>query len=90
MKNLKAKHILVKHQYEAEDILRLLQRGENFENLALKYSLCSSAQNGGDLGDLFGKKNLDPDFLETLESLKNGQVSPITRTRFGYHLIKRY
>jgi len=88
--SLKAKHILVQHKYEAEDILKLLQKGQEFESLAKKYSQCSSAKNGGDLGDLSGKKNVDSDFLETLESLKVDQISPITRTRFGYHLIKRY
>jgi len=88
--SLKAKHILVQHKYQAEDILKLINQGQEFESLAKKHSQCSSANNGGDLGDLSGKKNVDSDFLETLESLKVGQLSPITRTRFGYHLIKRY
>lgn len=87
---LKAKHILVQHKYEAEDLLKLIQKGQEFETLARKYSLCSSANSGGDLGDLSGKKNVDSDFMETLETLKVGQVSTITRTKFGYHLILRY
>jgi len=90
MKSLNAKHILVKHQYEAEDLLRHLEKGESFENLAQKYSLCSSAKAGGDLGNLSGKKNLDDNFLEALQLLKVGQISKAVRSRFGYHLIMRY
>lgn len=82
------RHILVKHKYEAEDLLRLLQGGQDFAVLAKKYSQCSSAKEGGFLGDLTGKK-LDPDFLEAVEILKPGAVSPPVRSRFGYHLIER-
>ena len=85
---MRVRHILVKHKYEAEDILRLLQSGSEFAALAMKYSQCSSAKQGGDLGDLKGKK-LDPDFFEAVESLKPGKISSPIRTRFGYHLIER-
>lgn len=85
---MRVRHILVKHQYEAEDILRLLQSGKDFSELARKKSLCSSASDGGDLGELKGKKNLDPDFAEALDFLKIGQVSKPIRTKFGYHLIQ--
>ncbi len=88
MKSLRVRHILVKHKYEAEDILRLLQSGNDFAALAIKYSQCSSAKEGGYLGDLVGKK-LDPDFLEAVEILKPGKVSSPVRSRFGYHLIER-
>lgn len=87
---LNARHILLADRVTAIDVLRHLKDGKSFEDLAKKYSQCPSAPQGGDLGNLYGKKNVDPDFLEALELLKPGQVSPITRTRFGYHLIKRY
>lgn len=88
--SLNARHILVPDRITAEDVLRHLKNGKSFEELARKYSQCSSASQGGDLGNLKGKKNVDPDFMAVLESLKPGQVSAITRTRFGYHLIQRY
>ncbi|MFN7262798.1 MAG: peptidylprolyl isomerase [Pseudobdellovibrionaceae bacterium] len=88
---MKLKHILVKHKYEAEDVLRALQGGKSFEEMAQKFSQCSSAKVGGDLGDLSKKKHLlDPDFLEAAEVLKVGQLSPLVRSSFGYHLIVRY
>ena len=87
---MNAKHILVKNKYEAEDILRLLNRGESFEKLAIKFSQCASAPQGGDLGNLSNKKNLDENFKEALDGLKPNEVSSIVRTSFGYHLILRY
>lgn len=86
---MKLRHILLRHQFEAEDVLRHLQSGQEFSALARKYSICSSASAGGDLGDLKGKR-LDPDFEEAAQSLVTGQISSIVRTRFGYHIIQRY
>jgi peptidyl-prolyl cis-trans isomerase C len=82
-------HILVQHRYEAEDILRKLQSSESsFGDLAKKFSQCPSAQQGGDLG-LVAMDRLDSDFAEAAEILKVGAISPVVRTRFGYHLIQR-
>lgn len=89
-KQLNARHILCADRISADDVLRHLKNGKDFQELAKKYSQCPSAPQGGDLGNLFGKKNVDPDFIEALEILKPGQTSGIVRTRFGYHLIQRY
>lgn len=87
---LNARHILCADRVVASDILRHLNNGQDFQELAKKFSQCSSAPQGGDLGNLYGKKNVDSDFMEALEILKPGQTSGIVRTRFGYHLIQRY
>lgn len=89
-KQLNARHILCADRISADDVLRHLKNGKDFQELAKKYSQCPSAPQGGDLGNLFGKKNVDQDFIEALEILKPGQTSGIVRTRFGYHLIQRY
>lgn len=81
-------HILVTHKYEAEDLVKRLDQGAAFEELARKYSTCSSSQQGGDLGKVDDRR-LDADFREALDGLKAGEVSPPVRTRFGYHLIRR-
>lgn len=82
-------HILVKYQYEAEDLLRSLDGGKKFEDLARQFSQCSSAQNGGDLG-LVAVDRFDDDFADAALALKVGQISakPV-RSKFGFHLIKR-
>ncbi len=85
----KFSHILVTHQYEAEDILKLLSKGRPFEELAQRYSNCSSAAAGGDLGEIKPGR-ADEDFETAAFSLKPGHYSskPV-RTKFGYHIILR-
>jgi len=85
---VKPYHILVKHEYEANDIQRMLENGKSFEELAKKFSVCSSSQNGGYLGEVDSKR-LDSDFMDVFDLLKPGQVSKPTRTSFGWHLIKK-
>lgn len=85
---LKAKHILVSHEYEAKDLLKKLQDGKSFEELAKDFSLCSSAADGGDLGE-FGPGMMVQPFEKALLQLKPNEVSGIVKTQFGYHLIKR-
>ena len=82
-------HILVRHEYEALDILRALAAGKSFEELARKHSTCSSASEGGALGS-FARGRMDEDFEDAAFTMKVGEISkkPV-RTKFGYHLIKR-
>ena len=88
---IRAKHILVKHEFEIQDLQRKLREGASFDELARKYSSCPSASVGGDLGDLTKKLNrLDESFREALEKLKAGEISGPVRSSFGYHLIQRY
>lgn len=86
---LRAKHILVKHEYEAKDIQRKLAEGKPFEELARDFSICPSASRGGDLGE-FAKGKMVAAFEGALIKLKEDEVSSIVKTSFGYHLIKRY
>lgn len=83
-----ARHILVDHAYEAADLLRKLKEGAAFEELARKFSKCPSAKQGGDLG-VVGAERLDEDFAEAYRSLSRGEISPVVKTRFGHHLIRR-
>lgn len=81
-------HILFEQKFEADDVLRKLQDGADFFELAKKYSKCPSSSQGGDLG-IIDVRRLDPDFVDAATVIKVGQISPIVRTRFGYHLIKK-
>jgi peptidyl-prolyl cis-trans isomerase C len=85
---LRAKHILVNHEYEAKDILKKLSQGETFEKLAMDYSICSSAKYGGNLGE-FPPGKMVPAFEKALLALKENEISGIVRTQFGHHIIKR-
>jgi peptidyl-prolyl cis-trans isomerase C len=85
---IKALHILVNHEYEASDILKKLNNGESFEKLAEDYSICPSSKNGGSLGE-FKRGKMVPSFDKAAFLLEIGEVSPIIRTQFGFHIIKR-
>lgn len=82
-------HLLTEQRFEAEDYLRKIQAGTPFEEVARKFSKCSSAQAGGDLG-VIDTRRLDPDFADAALQLKPSELSAITRTKFGYHIIKRH
>lgn len=85
---LSASHILVKHEYEAKDILKKLAEGESFEKLAEDFSLCSSAKHQGHLG-IFAPKQMVPAFEQALLLLKDNEISKPIKTQFGYHIIRR-
>jgi len=84
-----AKHILVKDKKLADEILEKLKKDPSqFEKLATEYSIDSSGKNGGDLGFL-EKGTLVPEFEEALNKMeKEGEISPVVKTNYGYHIIK--
>lgn len=86
---VKARHILVEHEHEANDLIKKLGEGKAFEDLAQSFSKCPSGKRGGDLGE-FGKGRMVPAFEEAAFALAVDEVSPPVRTQFGYHLIQRY
>jgi peptidyl-prolyl cis-trans isomerase C len=84
---IKASHILVKTEKEAKDVLTQIKSGGNFEELAKKNSVDSSSAKGGDLG-WFGKGSMVPAFEKAALALKEGQVSEVVKSDFGFHIIK--
>jgi peptidyl-prolyl cis-trans isomerase C len=85
---VRASHILVKTEPEAKEILKQLKGGASFEELAKKNSIDASAgAKGGDLG-WFGKGSMIPEFEKAAFAMKEGELSGIVKTQFGYHIIK--
>ncbi len=79
-------HILVKHEYEAKDVLKKINEGLSFEQAARKFSSCPSAKDGGLLGEFKPGRYVEA-FEEAVVDLKTNKVSSPVRTQFGYHLI---
>ncbi|RKL62529.1 peptidylprolyl isomerase [Thermoanaerobacteraceae bacterium SP2] len=85
---IRASHILVPTEDEANKVLAEIKAGEDFAELAKKYSTDpGSKDKGGDLG-YFGKGKMVPEFEKAAFALKQGEVSQPVKTQFGYHIIK--
>ncbi len=85
---IRCEHILVEKQSQANEILERIKNGESFEELAKQYSLDGSRRSGGDLG-MFGRGVMVKEFEQAAFALKVNEVSPLVKTQFGYHIIKR-
>jgi len=91
--NMHARHILVKEEKDAQDIISTLKPLKDealktkFIELAKTKSTGPSGPKGGDLGT-FSKGQMVPEFSKAAWALQNGQVTmtPV-KTQFGYHVI---
>jgi len=81
-------HIMVKTQAEAEAILKELQAGTHFAELAkAKSQDTGSAEKGGDLGPLRRGQTV-PEFEEEAFRLKDGELSAVIQTQYGFHILR--
>ncbi|MGN6304654.1 MAG: peptidylprolyl isomerase [Mesorhizobium sp.] len=84
-----ARHILVKTKEEADAIIKELDGGAKFEELANKHTTDPSGKtSGGDLG-WFGPGQMVPEFEKAAMALEPGSYTkePV-QTQFGWHVIK--
>lgn len=58
-----------------------------FEEIAKKESDCPSKAQGGKLGE-FPRRQMDPEFEKAAFALKQGEISGVVKSRFGYHIIR--
>ena len=85
---VKASHILVDTEEEANAVIDRIDKGESFEDLAKELSKdTASATNGGDL-DYFQYTDMVQPFSEAAFNMEVGEVSKPVQSKFGYHVIK--
>lgn len=84
---IRARHILVATEKEANDIEDKLKAGSKFEDLAKQYSLDGSKDYGGDLG-YFTAPEMVPEFSKAAFALKVGETSKPIKTDYGWHVIR--
>jgi peptidyl-prolyl cis-trans isomerase C len=85
-----ARHILVDSEAKAQDIIKQLEAGAKFEDLAKKYGDPKDAatQQGGDLG-FFKKGDMLPEFSDVAFKLKPQEYTKTpVHTRYGWHVIQ--
>jgi len=85
---VKASHILLDTEEEAQKILERVKAGEDFNALAKEYSTDPSAKdNSGSLGYFRQGQMVEP-FEKAAFALKPGEISDIVKSDYGYHIIK--
>lgn len=83
-----ARHILVKTEDEAKAIIKELDAGKDFAELAKAKSSDPNKSEGGDLG-YFGKGRMVKEFEDAAFALNKGEYTKTpVKTQFGYHVIK--
>ncbi|MFZ6844781.1 SurA N-terminal domain-containing protein [Undibacterium sp. RuTC16W] len=97
----RASHILISSNKDAKDadkaaakqkaeklLADVRKSPESFAKLAKEHSQDPvSAERGGDL-DYFGKGAMTKAFEDTVFKLKQGEISELVQTEFGYHIIQ--
>ena len=82
-----ALNILVETEAEAKEIIKKLEEGEEFSDLAKEKSIASTAPAGGDIG-FIRKGTLMTEIEEQLFALDIGDFSDIIQTERGFHIFK--
>lgn len=83
-----ARHILVKTEEEAKQVIEQLDGGKDFAELAKEKSEDSNKSDGGDLG-WFSKGRMVPEFEEAAFALEKGAYTKTpVKSQFGFHVIK--
>jgi len=73
---------------KAQDILKQLQAGGNFAELAKKYSEDPGSKDQGGELPLVPTAGLDPAYAKAAMALNPGQTSGLVKSQFGYHIIQ--
>lgn len=90
---IKASHILVRTEAEANKILDQIKAGGDFAELAKKHSIDPAAEKGGKLELMDGREwlpkgSFEKSFEHALFKIPKGQVGGPIKTQFGWHILK--
>jgi PPIC-type PPIASE domain len=74
---------------KAEQVLKQTTAA-NFAAMAQKYGSDATKDRGGDLGVwVFGRGQMIPEFEQAVHGLKPGEIGPLVKTQYGYHIVRR-
>ena len=83
---MRARHILVPTEEEANEIRAEIEGGREFADAASEYGTDGTRANGGDLG-YFSTGMMVPEFEQAAMALEIGELSQPVQSQFGFHLI---
>ncbi len=89
VEQVRARHILVRTEDTAQQVLNQLNNGAGFAELALEYSIDSTSNSsGGNLGWFTREELTDDALADVAFSLEPGQIAGPVRTSLGYHILQ--
>jgi peptidyl-prolyl cis-trans isomerase SurA len=75
-------------RHKADDVRQqAVKKGGDFGGLALQYSDDDSKTKGGELGE-FSPGDLNDAVLAAIKNSKDGEISPVVKTKYGFHIVK--
>ena len=82
-----ARQIVVASEEKAREVLKALEsKKARFQDMAKRYSIGPEGERGGLLDPIY--KGEEPPGFHILFTMKEGQLSPIVRSPYGYHIFK--
>lgn len=86
---VKVRHILVKSEDEAKDLVKQIRDGADFAELAKAHSIdTASAAQGGSVGTIQQDSPIVEPFKEAAFKLQVGEVSDPVKSEFGWHILR--
>ncbi len=64
----------------------IVDNGKSFATMAGIYSMDGTKDNGGEMD--ITRKEVDPQFASAAYRLQPGEISPVIKSKFGYHIIQ--
>ncbi len=64
----------------------IVEKGKSFATMASLYGMDRTKLDGGNL--LLEKDKMDPTFVSAAMKLQPGEISPVFRSKFGYHIVQ--
>jgi parvulin-like peptidyl-prolyl isomerase len=80
-------HIIVEDREKAERVVEMFRAGAPFDLLAKQFSLGGKDGSGTDLGRV-ERGRLIPPLDAALEGMQEGEISPVIKSEFGFHILK--
>lgn len=87
IREFKARHILVRTEPEAKQVIAALDGGKSFEAVAKESSIDASAEQGGEIGWVAAEQ-ISPPLRNAIVDLKKGSHSQPVQTEFGWHVLR--
>ena len=76
-----------RQRLRAEEVLKRLKEGGDFEQLAATYSDAPDGLKGGDMG-WRSREHLPDLFAQAVDRMQNGELSGVLRSAAGFHVLK--